>query len=59
MGLHHIRELQAKLQFREPDGHLVGTELAVRQLHIQQPVIEIGGLRPLAIEQELLVGLLA
>jgi len=59
MGLHHIRELQAELQFGQPDGHLIGTELPVSQLHIQQPVIQIGGLRAFSVEQEFLFRLLA
>ena len=59
MGLHHIRELQAELQFGQPDGHLIGAELAVGQLHIQQPIIQISGLRAFAVEQEFLFRLLA
>jgi len=59
MGLHHIRELQAKLQLGQPDGHLIGAELAMGQLDVQQPVIQIGGLRAFAVEQEFLFRLLA
>ena len=59
MSLHHIRELQPEFQFGQPDGHLIGAELAVGQLYIQQPVIQIGGLRAFTVEQEFLFRLLA
>ncbi len=59
MGLHHIRELRAQFQLGQPERHLIGAELAMGQLHIQQPVIQVGGLRPCAVEQEFLLWLLA
>ena len=54
VGLGHLGELQAQLQFGQPDSHLVSPELAVGQLHIQQPVIQILRLWPLLVQQEFL-----
>ncbi len=35
VGLSYLSEFQAQIQFRQPDSHLVGPELAVGQLYVQ------------------------
>ena len=57
MRLHHLREFQAEFQVGQPDGRLVAAKLAVSQLYIQQPVVQVGRLRPFAVEEELLLRL--
>ena len=39
-------------EIRAPDRDLVGLERAVGQLDVEQPVVDVGGARPVPIEQE-------
>ena len=52
-----ITEFQTKSQLRQPQGGLVCSEFSVRQLHVQQPVVQRLRLRTVFEQQEVLVRL--
>ncbi|MNC43652.1 hypothetical protein D3C75_925240 [compost metagenome] len=60
MLLQHRIAVRPQLQLSQPQGKLIRAEsIATGQLHIKQPVIQIGWFGTFPIKQKLLLGLLA
>jgi hypothetical protein len=49
----HAGELQTQPYLAQPEGDLVGAELPMNELHVQQPVVQVDRGQPLMIEEEL------
>ena len=59
MGLHNVGELQPQPYLAQPEGDLIGTELPIGELHVEEPVIEVSGGWSLVIEEKLPTRVLA
>jgi hypothetical protein len=53
VGHHHTGEHQLQPYLAQPEGALVGAELPIGELHVQQPVVQVGRGQPLVVEEEL------